>query len=150
MPTHYTGTAEETLALNTFIRLNRCAESLNHNLEAVMKQGNLSGSQFGVLEVLLHIGPLAQGEISKRLLKSSANLTQVLDNLEERGLITRTRPATDRRKLIIDLTPAGRELIMERMPVQVQAIVQALSALTPEEQATLGTLCRKLGLQNPR
>ena len=54
-------------------------------------------SQFGVLEALHHLGPLRQGEISAKLLRSGGNITLVVDNLEARGLVQRTREANDRR-----------------------------------------------------
>ena len=48
--------------------------------------------------------------------------------------------------VMIELTPAGEDLIRKIMPRQVQAITEEMSVLTPEEQAQLGSLCRKLGL----
>lgn len=145
MPTHYHGTPAEELALNTFIKLTRAVESFESRLSRYASLEDLSVSQFGVLEVLLHLGPLCQNELGAKLLKSSGNMTMVIDNLEKRSLVQRQRNSDDRRMITVSLTPAGRELIERIFPRQVAAITREMSVLTPEEQDTLGRLCRKLG-----
>lgn len=145
MPTHYTGTAQQTLALNTFIKLNRACDSLNARLAARNTHSGLSVSQFSVLEALLHLGPMCQRELGSKLLKSNANITLVIDNLEKLHLVKRETNPDDRRKFQISLTNAGRELISSIFPKHVEAIVAELSVLEPTEQQLLGDLCRKLG-----
>ena len=147
MPTHYRGTPEEILALNTFIKLTRAADSLLARLAQRGTLCELTSSQFGVLESLYHLGPMCQGELSAKILRSTGNMTLVLDNLEKRGWVRRERDADDRRMVNISLTEAGREVISRILPRQIAAIVEEMSVLTPEEQATLGRVCRKLGKQ---
>lgn len=147
MPTHHRGTAEEVLALNTYIKLQRATNSLEARLAHRRTMGDITATQFGVLETLYHLGPLCQGEISAKLLKSGGNITLVVDNLEKRGLVQRERETRDRRMILVSLTPAGRDLISQIFPKHLEAIVEEMSVLTPEEQQTLGDLCRKLGKQ---
>ncbi len=145
MPTHYSGPPQETLALNTFIKLTRSVESLTSRLSQRGTLGDLTESQFGVLETLYHLGSMCQNQIAAKILKSSGNLTMVIDNLEKHGLVRRTRDLEDRRKVQVSLTDEGRQLIEEVFPGQVAAITEEMSTLTPQEQETLGSLCRKLG-----
>lgn len=147
MPTHYRGTAEEVLALNTFIKLQRATNSLEARLAHRRTITDITATQFGVLEALYHLGPMCQGEISTKLLKSGGNITLVVDNLEKQGLVQREREPHDRRMIVVSLTPAGRELISQVFPKHLAAIVEEMSILTPEEQQLLGDLCRKLGKQ---
>ena len=147
MPTHYQGTPEEILALNAFIKLTRAADSLMARLAQRGTLCDLTPSQFGVLESLYHLGPMCQGEVSAKILRSTGNMTLVLDNLEKRGLVRRERNLDDRRMVTISLTEAGREVISRILPRQIAAIVEEMSVLTPEEQAMLGRVCRKLGKQ---
>ncbi len=147
MPTHYQGTSEEVLALNAFIKLTRAVDSLEARLAQRGALCDLTPSQFGVLESLYHLGPMCQGEVSAKILRSAGNMTLVLDNLEKRGLVRRERDTGDRRKVNIVLTEAGRELISRVLPHQVAAIVEEMGVLTSEEQAALGRICRKLGKQ---
>jgi MarR family 2-MHQ and catechol resistance regulon transcriptional repressor len=147
MPTHYRGTTEEVLALNTFIKLQRATNSLEARLAHRRTITDITATQFGVLEALYHLGPMCQGEISTKLLKSGGNITLVVDNLEKQGLVQREREPHDRRMIVVSLTPAGRELISQVFPKHLAAIVEEMSILTPEEQQLLGDLCRKLGKQ---
>lgn len=145
MSTHFSGTAEEILALDTFIKLAHASSTLETRIHAHGALGNLTLSQFGVLETIDDLGPLCQRALSQKLLKSTGDMTLVLDNLEKRGLVRRVRSVEDRRKVTVELTGAGRDLIGRVAPLQVAAIVAEMSALTPEEQAQLGRLLLKLG-----
>jgi MarR family 2-MHQ and catechol resistance regulon transcriptional repressor len=145
MPTHYSGTREEVLALNTFIKLTRATESMMARLAQQNTHPGLTTSQFGVLEALYHLGPMCQSELGGKLLKSGGNITLVIDNLEKHGLVRRERGTEDRRFITVSLTDAGRKLIAEVFPGHVQAIIEEMSALSGEEQQELGDLCRKLG-----
>ncbi|MCA9868407.1 MAG: MarR family transcriptional regulator [Anaerolineae bacterium] len=146
MATHYAGTAAERQALDTFIKLSRAAESVNRRVNDHLRAYDLSVSQFGVLEALYHLGPLPVGQVADKILRSSANLTLVVDNLVKRGLVVRERRANDRRTVEISLTDGGRALIAAIMPAHVTGVVDAFAPLSPDEQATLAALCRKLGL----
>ena len=146
MATHYAGTETEKRALDTFIKLSRAAESVNRRVNEHLRDHDLSVSQFGVLEALYHLGPLPVGQVADKILRSSANLTLVVDNLVKRELVTRERRADDRRTVQISLTDAGQTLIAAIMPAHVAGVVDAFAALSPDELTTLAGLCRKLGL----
>jgi MarR family 2-MHQ and catechol resistance regulon transcriptional repressor len=135
------------LALNTFIKLTRATDSVLSRLAQRKTWGELTASQFGVLETLYHLGPLRQGEICTKQLKSGGNITFVVDNLHKRGLVQRQRDENDRRAVIVYLTQAGKTLIEQLLPGHVADIVEQMDILTSEEQETLGRLCRILGKQ---
>ncbi len=144
--THYKGTQEEQLALDAFIKLSRAAESVGKRVNDHLNAHDLTVSQFGALEALYHLGPMPVGQLAGKILRSSANLTLVIDNLVKRDLVTRERRPDDRRTIEIHLTDAGRELMAGILPHHVAGVVCALAPLSAEEQATLAALCRKLGL----
>ena len=145
MPTHFSGRPEEVLALDTWIKLTRAVDSFGARLFRRGVSGDLTPSQFGVLEALHHLGPLNQGEICSKLLLSGGNVTVVIDNLEKRGLVRRERAEHDRRVVIVSLTEAGAALIAHIFPLHAAAVAEGMSALSAAEQQTLGQLCRKLG-----
>jgi MarR family 2-MHQ and catechol resistance regulon transcriptional repressor len=151
LPTHYDGTASERRALNTFITLLRAAESVSGRLIAlVADQTGLTITQFGVLEALLHLGPMCQKDLATKQLKTGGNITLVVDNLEKRKLVRRVRSTEDRRMITVHLTPSGRKTISDYFPSHVAAIEHELSVLTAKEQEQLGFLTRKLGRQEGR
>ena len=145
MPTHYSGTRAELRTLDTFIKLTRCTNSLLGRLAERNTVGDLTWSQFAVLEALYHLGSLTQGDVSTKVLKSGSNMTTVIDNLERDGLVRRERHAKDRRVIYVHLTEAGKRKVEAVLPVHVAALVEEFSVLTVKEQETLGELCKKLG-----
>ena len=146
MGTHYQGTAEETAALDLYIKLSRAAESASQRINQHLQEEYLTTSQFGVLEALYFLGPLQPGQLAQKVLKSSGNMTLVIDNLAKRGLVTRQRREDDRRCIDVQLTKQGRALIEAIFPHHVAGVVDTMSALSPLERQQLAALCRKLGL----
>jgi len=145
--TSTTFTDSEKRALNAYTKLMRAAESVTGRVGRNMAGAELTVSQFGVLEALFHKGPLCQRDIATKILKSTGNITMVIDNLEKRGLVRRERAAEDRRFITIHLTKAGEELIAEVFPRVLAAIVEEMTILKDTEQEELGRLCRMLGLK---
>ena len=132
-------------ALNTYTKLMRAAESVTSRVNRFMSAAELTISQFGVLEALHHKGPLCQRDIGVKILKSTGNMTLVIDNLEKHGLVKRERNTEDRRYFTVHLTQAGSELITRVFTDVESAIVAELAILSEGEQELLGNLCKKLG-----
>ena len=134
-------------ALNTYTKLMRAAESVTSRVHRVLAAPNLTISQFGVLEALYHKGPLCQRDIGSKILKSTGNITLVIDNLEKQNLVSRVRNENDRRYFTINLTESGTDLI-DRVFADVEAaIVLEMTSLDEAEQILLGQLCKKLGMK---
>lgn len=134
------------LALSTYVKLSRAANVVNHRINAHLAEYDLTTSQFGVIEAIYHLGPLQAGELGEKILKSSGNMTLVIDNLAKRGLVQRERREDDRRCIEIHLTPDGTALIEQIWGAHEQGVLDTFSALSVDEQQQLSTLCRKLGL----
>lgn len=146
MPTHFQGTREEVLALDTFIKLFRSINAMQAVLLPLLQRENgLTESQFAVLEALLHRGPLSQGQLCQKILRSGSNVTTVVDNLERDGLVRRDRDEQDRRVQIVSLTEHGRAAIEAALPEHIERVTKLMSALTADERSELGRLCKKLG-----
>ena len=146
MGTHFQGSPEAILALDTYIKFVRAANTLGTRLSRQNTIGDLSISQFGTLEMLYHLGPLTQKEIGQKLLVSKSNMVAVIDNLEMRGFVQRERGVEDRRCIYVNLTDLGRERLEQVLPGHVAAITAEMNQLTADEQKELGRICRKLGL----
>ena len=135
------------LALNSYTKLMRAAETVTGRVSRTMSAAGLTISQFGVLEALHHKGPLCQRDIAAKILKSTGNITLVVDNLEKQGLVKRERTSEDRRYLTVRLTGKGEALIGTAFADVEAAIITEMSALAADEQEILGRLCKKLGLR---
>jgi MarR family 2-MHQ and catechol resistance regulon transcriptional repressor len=145
MGTHYKGSKQEVRALDTFIKLVRATNSLTTRTDRLLAEHGLTAGQFGVLEALLHLGPLHQCDLAQKLLNTGGNVTMIIDNLEKRDMVRRERSKEDRRFVRVHLTEAGNKLISEIFPQHVRDITREVNILTAQEQEELGRLCRKLG-----
>ena len=146
MRERYQGNKEEFRALKTYVKLMRAAESVTARTHRHLSSTGLTISQFAVLEALYQLGPLSQREIGQKILRSSGNITMVIDNLEKNGLVRRERNEADRRFFIVHLTDKGYNLINNIFPPHAAVIAKDLGVLTAAEQDALGRLCKKLGL----
>lgn len=145
MATRYDGTAGELRALGAFVALQRAADSVEARTQDEINRAKLTQSQFGVLEALLHLGPLCAKDLARKILRSKGNLTLVIENLERAGLVERAAREDDRRFQTVTLTRKGRALIAGMFPRHAGTIVKAFKILTADEQEELRRLCRKLG-----
>jgi len=148
MPTHYDGTDEEERILTAYIRFTRAFSTIDRKIRETYQARDLTSGQFGVLESIYHLGPMYQGQLGEKLLQSKGNISTVVSNLVERGLVERRRDEEDRRYVKIHLTAEGEALISDLFPEHVQNIVDTFDALEPEEIDEFGRLCKKLGLAN--
>ena len=142
---HFQGNKRTAQALDAFVKLMRAANSVSTATNAGLAEADLTVSQFAVLEVLYHAGPLCLTAIAHKILTTGGNLTLVVNNLEKRGLVQRKQSADDRRFFSLHLTTKGTKLISEVFPKQAAQITRVISALAPEEQKDLAGLCKKLG-----
>ncbi|MDA3833130.1 MAG: MarR family winged helix-turn-helix transcriptional regulator [Spirochaetales bacterium] len=134
------------IALNAYIKLMRCTETVNKRIEKQEPlRGTLTVSQFAVLEALYFHGPMKQVEIAKKILKTPGNLTMVIDNLVKADLVTRRVSDRDRRSNSIELTDKGNNLIVKVFPRMADAIEHTFSVLTEKELAEFSKLLKKLG-----
>ncbi len=136
-------------AVRAYVKLMRAQRGVVARLEPALAACALTLTQLGVLEAVLHLGPLTHRELGRKLLTSPANLTDVVDKLEKRGLVTRVRAEQDRRQVRVELTEAGRALIEDVFPRHAADIAHAMAGLSLADLETLGHLLRKLGTAGP-
>ncbi|WP_138431101.1 MarR family winged helix-turn-helix transcriptional regulator [Fodinibius saliphilus] len=147
MGTHYNGSDKEQKTLDAFIKLMRATESINNRLNRHLTEADLTVSQFGVLEALLHLGPLNQKALAEKLLKSGGNITMVVDNLEKNNWVERQKDPEDRRSVLVHLTTEGEEFISSYFPKHLELILDEFEVLSDEELESISKICKKLGLQ---
>jgi MarR family 2-MHQ and catechol resistance regulon transcriptional repressor len=104
----------------------------------------LGASDFGVLEALRERGPLPVSVLGELVALTSGSITTAVDRLSERGLVTRRSSKEDARSKLVELLPAGRQLIDCATADHAQAVTEALSALTAAERREALALLTKL------
>jgi MarR family 2-MHQ and catechol resistance regulon transcriptional repressor len=106
---------------------------------------SLTTSQFAVLEALFHHGSLSHKELADKILRSSGNITLVIDNLEKRELVCRHTDPDDRRKMLVSLCAEGDTLIRRVLPSHLDRIFKVFNVLNEGEIESFSTICKKLG-----
>jgi MarR family 2-MHQ and catechol resistance regulon transcriptional repressor len=133
-------------AVETYVKLLRAARAVTARVEPRLTAYGLTTTQLGVLEAILHKGALTHRELGRKVLTSAANMTDVIDKLEARGLVRRVRSPADRRQVKVELSPCGRSLIEDIFPRHAQDIAAAMAGLDAAALAELGELLRSLGV----
>ncbi len=100
-------------AQEAFLNLQRTADALMRELEEALKPSGLTQTQYNVLRILRGAGAagLLCRQISERMVTREPDMTRLLDRLESRGLVTRSRDRQDRRAISVRITDQGAELL---------------------------------------
>ena len=135
----------DPLAHRALESLLRAEASVRRRLSVALEREGLSASGFSVLVVLTTAGDrLELKTLRRRLRTSKANATEIVTTLSRRGLVVRRRLERDRRAAVVDLTPAGRELVDRLFPEHSARVEQAFAVLDEAEKRSLASICRKL------
>ena len=102
-------------------------------------------SDFGVLEVLLHKGPLPVNTIGPIVDLTPGSISIAVDRLVAKGLVSRVESAEDRRVRIVALSPCGKELIASAFRKHSGQMKRVFSELSPEELRGLEVALKKVG-----
>ena len=132
-------------SLKLWVVLARAYAAMARQVETDISRHGLTPTEFGILEVLHHKGPLLLGEIQRKVLVTSGGTTYLVDRLVAKGLVERQDCPEDRRARYAVLTPTGEALIRRIFPAHANMIERAVGALTPDEQAVATSLLRRLG-----
>ena len=126
----------------------KAARAVQAYAEKSVSELEMCGSDFAVLEALLHKGPLPVNEIGKKVLLTSGSITVAVDRLEMKGFVERRTHGTDRRAKIVHLTKKGRKLITGAYADHAADLERLASAsLTRAERKTLIRLLKKIGYE---
>lgn len=124
-----------------WLRLARVFQKIDRASAEHLRRWELSVAQFDTLAQLGAAEGITQQELADRLLVTKGNVSQLLDRMERRGLIRRSQEGRATR---LSLTDSGRQLFGAVVPAQQELIAQRFARLSPEEQAQLLRLLRKL------
>lgn len=134
--------------------MNQPYESLEQNIKLIWNFRDIGhtmsqlyegrGSQKRILILLQETGGMTQKELTGRLGVKPGSASEVLNKLEQAGLISRTLSEMDHRTTDIRLTPAGKALAKEASAQRRERHEQMFSVLSDEEKETLIALLEKI------
>ena len=134
--------------VHVFLVMWKAVHAVEAYAERSIAELEMCGSDFAVLEALLHKGPLPVNGLGKKVLLTSGSITVAVDRLESKGLVERRASGTDRRAKIVHLTKAGKALIARVYADHAADMERLASAsLTKAERDTLIRLLKKIGYE---
>ena len=128
-------------------RLSRASQLIGTELRRTFSAHGLDSASFDVLATLRRSGPrhrLSPTELMRTSMVTSGAITQRVDRLEARGLVTRSPSESDGRSAYVTLTEAGRALIDAALPDHVATETRLLAGLTSAQRDALADLLRAL------
>jgi DNA-binding MarR family transcriptional regulator len=116
---------------------------MHRSFSEVLAPLGIVPAQFGLLTTLATLGPVPQAEVGRRLGVSGASVVQLVDQLEERGLVERRRLEWDRRTQVLHLRPGATELLRQARALGEQSLATRLGSLGVAETKRLVPLLQR-------
>jgi DNA-binding MarR family transcriptional regulator len=110
---------------------------LNRRVRQTRPVGDLTATQLSALGSLELAGAMTPRELAEAERVRPPTMTKIVGRLEERGLVQRTPHPTDRRQVILAVTPEGREMLGQVQRAREQWLARRLAELTGEEREVL-------------
>ena len=132
-------------ATHVWLVLNKATQAITKYALAGIQRTGLGDSDFRVLEVLLHKGPLPVNTIGPKVNLTPGSISVAVDRLYAKGLVSRVESAEDRRIRIVALTPSGKRLIVPVFRKHAAEIEKVFSELSSNELQQLERLSKKVG-----
>ncbi len=123
----------------------KAMRALTRYAAAGIEETGLGLSDFGVLEVLLHKGPLPVNTIGPMVDLTPGSISIAVDRLFAKGLVSRVESSEDRRVRIVGLTPRGRDIIVTAFRKHSGQMRRVFTELTPQELSGLKVALKKVG-----
>jgi MarR family transcriptional regulator, organic hydroperoxide resistance regulator len=113
--------------------LRRVFQAVNEYSKKAERETGLTSPQLWAIKVIAEGAPLKVSDVAQRMYLHPATVVGILDRLESRELVTRTRSKEDRRVVVIELTEQGRDLLIQSPEVAQGLLVKGLETLTKEK-----------------
>ncbi len=125
------------LSEEVLIALRRIMRAIDIHSKRLVQRHGITGPQALLLKNLLDLKESPVGQLAKRVNLSQATVTDILDRLEKRGLIRRTRSDSDKRRVLVSATPSAEKVLRDASPLLEQRFIAAFGRLSEREQARI-------------
>lgn len=135
----------KTTGVYVWLVLMKAHQALQKRAELSIEEAGMCFTDFRILEILLHKGPLPVNTVGARTNLTSGSATTAIDRLEIKGLVKRANNEEDRRARIVHLTEPGEKLIEKVFAKHAKAMEKLAECLSVRERNDLIALLKKLG-----
>jgi len=124
--------------------LNATQKKWDRNLSQSLTSAGISYSQYCILELLCTHGNLSASQCYRALGKSTSSMTKTIDHLEKLNFLRRSYSHPDRRYIVLEITPEGKDMTADTKKIVAAANTAFCSGLSHAESEQFTTLCEKL------
>lgn len=132
-----TSQPREQFGDDILVALRRIIRAVDLQSRQLVRSHGLTGPQALLLKEIILAGELTVGQLAERVSLSQATVTDILLRLERRGLIERQRSHADKRRVLVHITLAGRQLMKTSLPLLQESFLDKLNQLQEWEQTQL-------------
>jgi len=133
-----------TITDGVLIAIRKIIQSIAMNSRSLVKRVGLTGPQLMILQEVVHSAEISVGEVAKASSLSQGTVTGIVERLEKRKLVSRRRSDSDRRRVMVQATQAGKTLMQTAPPLMQEAFVERFGALQDWEQAMILSSLQRL------
>jgi MarR family transcriptional regulator, 2-MHQ and catechol-resistance regulon repressor len=134
-----------TDAVHVWLVMNKAIQAIQKYTLGRIQDAGLGDSDFRVLEVLLHKGPLPVNTIGPKVNLTPGSISVAVDRLYEKGLVSRVESTEDRRIRIVALTPSGRDLILPVFRKHAADIRRVFAEVSSDQLEQLEEILKQVG-----
>lgn len=134
-------------AIHTWLIMLRMQQAITNYLLPPIIQDGLGSSDFRVLDVLLHKGPMSVNAIGPKVDLNPGSVSVAVDRLYKKGLVNRVEDEKDRRIRVVSLTEKGRKVFLPMFRRHMALLERAFEGVPPEERIRLEEAMKKIGRQ---
>src|ERR1700693_4830724 len=132
-------------AIHTWLIMLKVLQAIRHfALPPIIKEG-LGDSDFRVLDVLLHKGPMPVNAIGPKVNLNPGSVSVAVDRLYKQGFVSRVESEDDRRVRSVSLTEKGREMFVPLFRQQTALVQQTFQDISPKEQKQVEDVLKRIG-----
>src|SRR6201997_4965240 len=131
--------------LHAWLIMLKAWQSISRYLLAALLEEGLGESDFRVLEVLLHKGPMPVNAIGPKVYLNPGSVSVAVDRLYKKGFVSRVECSSDRRIRTVSLTEKGRKMFAPLFRRHAELIKRAFQDVSPEEMQQLEGVLKKIG-----
>ena len=132
-------------ALHAWLIMLKAGQSMSRYLFPPLLEKGLGESDFRVLEILLHKGPMPVNAIGPKVYLNPGSVSVAVDRLYKKGFVTRVECSEDRRVRTVSLTTKGREIFVPLFRQHTALVKRAFQDATAEELQQLELVLKKIG-----
>jgi len=143
-------TAKRPEAIHTWLLMLKASQSIARYLLPPVLKAGLGDSDFRVLDVLLHKGPMPVNAIGPKVNLNPGSVSVAVNRLYKKGLVSRVESESDRRVRTVSLTEEGRKVFVPLFRHHAALVERAFQNVSPEEQRNVEDVLKRIGKRADR